>query len=823
MGLYRYQTHVRELVLAGQSIILQAPTGAGKTRAALAPFLDAFWDAPSLIFPKKCVYIVPMRVLANQFTEELREDSDRYRRVFGRELSVGRQTGEYREDPKFEKELTFATVDQVLSSWLIHPYSLSRREGNLNAGAFVGSYLVFDEFHLFDPDSTLPVTLQMLKLLKGISPFMLMTATFSKGMLEKLADELGATPILLDASQLEDIPSQQKERRFHTVDRPLVGEDGAFIDHIVSAHLAQPAGDRRSLVVCNQVERAQRLFQALDKRTELHGTTIRLLHSRFLRGDRQEREEEVRREFHKNKKQHTYPSMILIATQVIEVGLDMSCRALHTELAPAASVLQRAGRCARYEGEAGDVFVYHVAPDKRHPYHGKESTAQCDLTWEWLRGHEEMLLDFPLEQELINHAHTPADKRMLAGLQGTELEFRDNIYDLWRGIGSRSEARRLIRDIQTVTVAVHSDPDQLRHTPFRVEGFSLHPGTLLGKFSAWREANEARDPDWDEGRLPWLVQRLVEAEDESERDAQGNRPIRYEFKPVSAKRELFAPLLILNPNLVGYSAELGLTLYETDHTGRYKCPVPEVIQIERQTYGYRLESYTRHIQLVHQAFTQNDWRGWIAAVGARIERAYGWQPGVVANMAELVVCLHDLGKLSAGWQSWAREWQQAVGNPMPLGMAVAHTDYDPNNESHRALDRRLGRKRPSHAVESAYAAMPLLLAALPDKVTYRPLFRAAFTAISRHHGPFTSQGDSYQLIADYERHIAETLPLLPEALRAVDTTAARRQLVYDGKAQRGIDCQLLVQPENDQDMTCYMILVRALRFADQLGTREGSR
>ncbi|MBK8933533.1 MAG: hypothetical protein IPM76_14700 [Chloroflexi bacterium] len=123
---------------------------------------------------------------------------------------MGRQTGEYREDPEFRAAITFATIDQVLSSWLMHPYSLSARKGNLNTGAFVGSYLIFDEFHLFDPDSMLPTTLHMLKTLKGVSPFVLMTATFSQEMLQELAQELGATAVLLSPDDLQKIPSQHK-------------------------------------------------------------------------------------------------------------------------------------------------------------------------------------------------------------------------------------------------------------------------------------------------------------------------------------------------------------------------------------------------------------------------------------------------------------------------------------------------------------------------------------------------------------------------------------------------------------------------------------
>ncbi|MCA9925114.1 MAG: CRISPR-associated helicase Cas3' [Anaerolineales bacterium] len=831
--LYTYQERARELMLDGRSIILQAPTGAGKTRAALTPFLDTFWDAPSAAFPKKCVYVVPMRVLANQFYEEIYAKADKYKRTHRRKLGVARQTGEYKGDSEFRADITFTTIDQVLSSWLMHPYSLSKRKGNLNAGAFVGSYLIFDEFHLFDPDSTLPTTLHMLKMLKGIAPFVLMTATFSAEMLSQLADELDAEPILLDPTDLLDIGSQNKQRYFHTVDQSLVTDDGASVEQIVDAHLSQINGRQRSLVVCNQVERAQLVYKTLKEQPELANVQIRLLHSRFLPKDRQAREQEIQQEFHKDKTKHTHDSMILVGTQVVEVGLDMSCRALHTELAPGAAILQRAGRCARYENEVGHVYVYHVDPKKLAPYHEKEAKKQCSLSWEWLQQHEGTHLDFAEEQELINYAHTPTDRAILDGLQGTAMDWQRQIEALWSGHGSRAEAARLIRQIQSVSVVVHSDPAQLRQTPFALDSFSLHPGTLLSKFKRWQEENECIDPDWDNGRLQWLAQKLIE--DEDEEDTQGNRPIHYDFLPIKNEYELFAPLIVLNPALVGYSTELGLTLSPSEP---YECDVPQFGEKQtRKQFGYKLESYERHIELVHEAFV-GDWRSsvsakgyvswleWITAVGNRLESTYGWQPNIIRDVAELVICLHDVGKLRVGWQDWARAWQAntAIGNPIEPGETAAHTDYDPANAQHQALNKKMRGKRPNHAVESALAAVPLLAAILPDKVRYQPLLRAAFTAICRHHGAFSSQGSSYQLQSGFERHVGNTAVYLPPHLQThFDPTNIRANFQHTGKNQRRIEETLLIQPTNAQDMTCYMILVRTLRFADQEGTKRGGR
>jgi CRISPR-associated endonuclease/helicase Cas3 len=58
-----FQQRVFDLIMNGQSAIVQAPTGSGKTRAALAPFLQNLALQGDKL-PFTCRYAVPMRVLA---------------------------------------------------------------------------------------------------------------------------------------------------------------------------------------------------------------------------------------------------------------------------------------------------------------------------------------------------------------------------------------------------------------------------------------------------------------------------------------------------------------------------------------------------------------------------------------------------------------------------------------------------------------------------------------------------------------------------------------------------------------------------------------
>ncbi len=175
-------------ILNRQDVLLRAPTGSGKTETAIAPFLFAKELQNHLPqgFPNKLIYVVPLRTLANSLRQRAECLFQQWSKVSqaSRPLVVTLQTGENPEDPRFEGDIVFCTIDQMLSSFLNIPYSVGRGSANVNSGAIFASYLVFDELHLLDPDRSFATVLKVLEQVKGISPFLLMTAT--------LTDELAA-------------------------------------------------------------------------------------------------------------------------------------------------------------------------------------------------------------------------------------------------------------------------------------------------------------------------------------------------------------------------------------------------------------------------------------------------------------------------------------------------------------------------------------------------------------------------------------------------------------------------------------------------------
>lgn len=138
----------------------------------------------------------------------------------------------------------------------------------------------------------------------------------------------------------------------------LMGDAAGIASEIRGCH--KPG--TRTIVVVNTVKRACEIFDALNinqsvrsqsrkKRGELKQDEdssesskprIVLLHSRFRPSDRKKRVEEALAKIEPGD-----PGTIVVSTQVIEAGVDVSATTLFTELAPWSSLIQRFGRCNR--------------------------------------------------------------------------------------------------------------------------------------------------------------------------------------------------------------------------------------------------------------------------------------------------------------------------------------------------------------------------------------------------------------------------------------------------------------------------------------------
>src|SRR3989440_12918389 len=80
-----FQLEVLKLIAQRKNIILQAPTGAGKTDAALVPFIQNL-ESDDDKLPYTCIYATPMRVLSTQFLAKYGERMSRLDKQHGTKL-----------------------------------------------------------------------------------------------------------------------------------------------------------------------------------------------------------------------------------------------------------------------------------------------------------------------------------------------------------------------------------------------------------------------------------------------------------------------------------------------------------------------------------------------------------------------------------------------------------------------------------------------------------------------------------------------------------------------------------------------------------------
>ena len=797
MELYPYQERVKELIQAGKSVILQAPTGAGKTRAALAPFIENFFDHADGSTPRKCIYSVPMRVLANQFEAEYSDLASRHQRINREEIKVTIQTGEHSKDKEFEGDLIFCTIDQFLSSYLTMPYCMPRRLANINAGALIGSYLVFDEFHLLDPDSTLPTALYAIKKLSQVAPVLLMTATFSSSVLHTLQKEIPNSKIVLvdpqEAYAIETSVGEKsvRQRVWRTAETRLSASG------ILEMH------NKRSLAICNTVRRAQELFRELKQLTGDKDIDILLLHSRFLQKDRQEIEKQIKMRFARGNKEG---SVVAVATQTIEVGVDITSEILHTELAPASSLIQRAGRCARYAGEKGNMMVYPV--EKNSPYRSESWKNEMDEALKWLTDHKNEIFDFGKEQEFVNAVATPRDEQILLRLSAGRAS-RDE--DIKRALGGEQDskaARDLIRDADSKLVLIHPDPKkELTLNPYLAKGFNIPTKTLFGMVKEWRE----REVDVD-----WRIMRLIE----DRQDKEENNRTDYDWEILTDEKLLNSTqVIVVNPELAGYLQDEGF-VSDKGNTG-FISTMPEIgeAQKTRDGYSYKLERYEDHIRRVLEAFKDIALKESTYSAGA-LEQAAGWSQGSVMRAIWLACLFHDVGKLSEGWQGWARAYQKEIGDPVSVDFAAGHTEFDRKNPVHKKAEETIRKhhKKPNHAGESALASAKMIARAFGKEE--ESLAKAVLTAVTRHHTPFASECGVFVLEDQAENHLHATLDCVPEDIRQWVNLELLRN---ESKTIQNSFSGLLITPDDDFGWMAYALLARALRRSDQEGTAIGTR
>jgi CRISPR-associated endonuclease/helicase Cas3 len=315
--------------------------------------------------PRRLVLCLPMRSLVEQSAAEARrwlgllQASSPDDRLPDPDFGVvtllgGREPArDWRLSPE-APTLVIGTQDMLLSRALMRGYGAARSEWPLDfALLHADAQWVFDEVQAMGAGLATSAQLEGMRRSLGVAcparslwvsatldPAWLRTVDFSHAPLvwrapDDFAADHAAPAVrrIVDAAKplaVVDVAPANATRQALT---------GYARDLAAASHAAHRPGTL-TLVVVNTVPRAQAVWRALGD----DGAPL-LIHSRFRRGDR----DAALRRLHDMEAR----GGVVVATQAVEAGLDVSAATLITELAPWSSLVQRFGRLNR-RGEFND-------------------------------------------------------------------------------------------------------------------------------------------------------------------------------------------------------------------------------------------------------------------------------------------------------------------------------------------------------------------------------------------------------------------------------------------------------------------------------------
>jgi len=196
------------------------------------------------------------------------------------------------------------------------------------------SLIILDEIHAYEP-ARLGLLLAFLgeASTRWNARVCAMTATMPSWLRDLLADAFSATLIPSDKTLFEEFA----RHRIEILPGNILSESS------IELALREYRSGRSVLLAANTVGTAQRLYGML--RPVLRSESLLLLHSRFILGDRLQKERTI---CQKLDPKHASPEpLIVVATQVVEVSLNLDFDTIITEPAPLEALVQRFGRVNR--------------------------------------------------------------------------------------------------------------------------------------------------------------------------------------------------------------------------------------------------------------------------------------------------------------------------------------------------------------------------------------------------------------------------------------------------------------------------------------------
>ena len=346
--------------------IIDVSTGAGKTASVVISWLWKRRYASEEVrkdTPRRLVYCLPMRVLVEQTRDEcvkwlknlgLSEGDDGVSVTL---LMGGEDKDEWDLYPD-KDEIIIGTQDMLLSRALNRGYGMSRYRWPVHFSLLNNDSLwIMDETQLMGVGVETSAQLDAFRKklhTYGPSKTVWMSATVTEKQLDTVDREgYGLSKLTLSTDDEKNPTLSKRNEANKVISGPLeklTKDDvkGDFASKVAEKILERHVEGELTLVILNTVVRAQEIYDKLLEMGREENDTV-LIHSRFRSPERAE----SLRIFEKK------GDRIVVSTQVVEAGMDISAKVMITEIASWPSLVQRFGRCNR-KGEHEESFIYWI-------------------------------------------------------------------------------------------------------------------------------------------------------------------------------------------------------------------------------------------------------------------------------------------------------------------------------------------------------------------------------------------------------------------------------------------------------------------------------